>query len=109
VTEKPGGNIQDMLKFNTAINNLRLEELQLVGNKFTWTNKQDNPLLERLDWFFAFASLVTNYPSSLVKTSSRDVSDHSPCLISVSTDIPRFKVFRFENYWLLHSDFMQVM
>jgi hypothetical protein len=37
---KPGGNIQDMLKFNAAISNLRLEELQLVDNKFTWTNKQ---------------------------------------------------------------------
>jgi hypothetical protein len=37
---KPGGNIQDMLKFNATISNLRLEELQLVDNKFTWTNKQ---------------------------------------------------------------------
>jgi hypothetical protein len=35
----PGGNIQDMLAFNSAISSLGLEELKLYGNKFTWTNK----------------------------------------------------------------------
>jgi hypothetical protein len=46
---KPGGNIQDMLAFNDAISNLRLEELKLYGNKYTWSNCQQSPLLERLD------------------------------------------------------------
>jgi hypothetical protein len=32
-----------------------------------------------------------------------------PCLIPISTDDPKARVFRFENYWLLHDDFMQVM
>jgi hypothetical protein len=45
----PGGNIQDMLTFNSGISNLGLEELKLYGNKFTWTNMQQSPLLERLD------------------------------------------------------------
>jgi hypothetical protein len=35
-----------MLQFNAAMSNLRLEELKLIGNKFTWTNKQVSPLLE---------------------------------------------------------------
>jgi hypothetical protein len=48
---KPGGNVQEMLKFNVAINNLRLQELNFIGSKYTWTNKQASPLLERLDWF----------------------------------------------------------
>jgi hypothetical protein len=45
----------------------------------------------------------------LVKTLSRDISDHSPCVIEISIDIPKDKVFRFENYWMLTSDFMDVM
>lgn len=49
---KPGGNILEMLAFNAAISRLRLVELPLKGCKYTWTNKQHNPLLERLDWFF---------------------------------------------------------
>jgi hypothetical protein len=48
-----GENIHDMLSFNATLSNLRLEELKLFGNKYTWTNKQESPLLERLDWFFA--------------------------------------------------------
>jgi hypothetical protein len=50
------GGIHDMLAFNDAISNLRLEELKLYGNKFTWSNCQQPPLLERLDWFFASVS-----------------------------------------------------
>jgi hypothetical protein len=45
-----------MLHFNASINNLGLEELKLYGNKYTWINKQESPLLERLDWFLASVS-----------------------------------------------------
>jgi hypothetical protein len=40
---------------------------------------------------------------------ARDVSNHHPCLILMTTDIPKAKVFRFENHWLLHDEFMPVM
>jgi hypothetical protein len=52
---------------------------------------------------------MTNYPGSSVTTLSRDISDHMSCLVSITTDVPKAKVFRFENYWLQHDDFMQVM
>jgi hypothetical protein len=106
---KPGGNTQDMLDFNVAISNLRLEELRLHDSRYTWSSKQASPLLERLDWFFASVSWMANYPGTLVSTLSRDTSDHMPCLISISTDVPKAKVFHFENYWMMHEDFMQVM
>jgi hypothetical protein len=98
-----------MSAFNAAISNLRLEELKLSGNRYTWSNMQDNPLLEHLDWFFAFVSWMTNYPGSSVRTLSRDTSDNVPCLITILTDIPKAKVFRFKNYWMNHEDFMQIM
>jgi hypothetical protein len=106
---KDGGNIHDMLSFNATLTNLRLEKLKLFGNKYTWTNKQKSPLLERLDWFFASCTWITHYLGSFVKTLSRDISDHSSCLVSVSTDIPKAKSFWFENYWMLQKDFMQIM
>jgi len=98
-----------MFRFNAAISNLALEELPLIGNKYTWTNSQEQPLLERLDWFFVSVSWTLNYPGSTVHTLSRETSDHYPCVVKVSTDIPKPRVFRFENYWLLHDDFIQVM
>jgi hypothetical protein len=36
-------------------------------------------------------------------------SDHTPCLITISTRIPRAKIFRFENYWLLDEQFPQIL
>jgi hypothetical protein len=35
------------LAFNDAISNLRLEELKLYGNKYTWSNYQQSHLLIR--------------------------------------------------------------
>jgi hypothetical protein len=98
-----------MLNFNVAISNLRLEELKIFGNKYTWANDQKSPLLERLDWFLVSCSWLTSYLGSSARTLSRDVSDHTPCLVSISIGIPKAKYFRFENYWLLHKDFMQIM
>ena len=46
---KPGGNHNDMFRFNEAINKLSLVEIPLKSKRFTWSNKQQVPLLERLD------------------------------------------------------------
>jgi hypothetical protein len=102
-------NVQEMMRFNATISALGLEELKLNGNRFTWTNKQASPLLERLDWFLAFVAWLTNYPGSSVTTLSRDTFDHSPCLITITTNIPKLRISSFEKYRFLHGDFMQVM
>jgi hypothetical protein len=39
-----------------------------------------------------------NYPGTSITTLGRDTSDHMSCLVSISTDIPKAKIFRFENY-----------
>jgi hypothetical protein len=36
-------------------------------------------------------------------------SDHCPCIVSISTQIPKNKIFRFENFWLKHPDFQNVL
>lgn len=45
---RDGANIGDMLLFNSAISALGLVEIPLHGRKYTWTNKQQPPLLEDL-------------------------------------------------------------
>jgi len=97
-----------MFLFNEAIDKLGLIELPLHGRHFTWTNKQFPPLLERLDWFFTSASWTINYPNTLVKTLVMETSDHWPCIVEISTRIPQSKIFRFENHWLNHQDFISV-
>lgn len=49
---RPGGDINDIFSFNEIIGHLGLLELPLKGRAFTWSNMQEQPLLEQLDWFF---------------------------------------------------------
>ena len=53
----PGGDLNDMFIFNEIIGHLGLLELPIKGRSYTWSNMQDTPLLEQLDWFFYFCRL----------------------------------------------------
>jgi len=33
----------------------------------------------------------------------------TPCIIEIATDIPRSNIFHFENYWMEHELFTQVV
>lgn len=103
---RPGADVNEMLLFNGAISALGLVEFPLKGQRFTWTNKQCPPLLKRLDWFFTSATWTISYPNTSVSTLVMETSDHVPCLISISTSIPKGSIFRFENFWLQHDDFL---
>lgn len=98
-----------MYLFNEAISALGLVELPLKGRRFTWSNKQTSPLLERLDWFFTSASWTLCYPTTFVYPSVMETSDHVPCVISISTSIPKRSRFQFENYWMEQSDFFSIV
>jgi hypothetical protein len=37
-----------------------------------------------------------------------EVSDHSPMVVAISTNVPKAFIFRFENYWLMREDFNEV-
>jgi len=91
-----------MFMSNETISALGLVELPLKGKRFTWTNKQKSPLLEMLDYFFTSPSWTISYLNINVTTLFMETSDHVPCLINISTVIPKGQIFRFENYWLEH-------
>lgn len=95
---KPGGNLADTLIFNEAIGHLGLVELQLKGRAFTWSNMQQDPLLEQLDWFFTSVNWTVEYPDSEVVPLAKITSDHIPCKVSIGTRIPRSSIFRFEKF-----------
>ena len=105
----PGGDVNEMFHFNEAISAQGLVELPLHGQKFTWTNKQNPPLLQRLDWFFTSISWTSIMPNTYVTTLCMETSDHVPCLVTIGTDIPKSGTFRFENYLMEHENFMEVI
>jgi hypothetical protein len=40
---------------------------------------------------------------------AQPISDHAPCQIVISTHIPKASVFRFENFWIDHPGFFEVV
>ena len=106
---KDGANVADMLLFNDIIRSQNLVDLPLHGARFTWSNMQSAPLLERLDWFLTSNNWTSSFPNTTVKALARPVSDHTPCQISIQSNIPRSKFFRFENFWIHHHGFKEVV
>lgn len=70
---------------------------------------QNPPLLEKLDWVFTNNSWTLNYPDTICKALLKECSDHNPLLISISTNIPKAHIFRFENYWLIREGFNEIL
>ena len=106
---KPGGNVNDMLTFNDFIRAQHLTELKIQGRSFTWSNMQDSPLLEQLDWFFTSLHWTLSYPATSISPQCKPTSDHTPLLVTIQTTIPGSKIFRFENYWTTHRGFLQMV
>ena len=87
-----------MLKFNEAISTLGLVEIPLKGREYTWSNMQDAPLLQKLDWIFTYESWTNSFPITLAIPLARPISDHTPCPVQIGTTIPKASIFKFENY-----------
>jgi exonuclease III len=106
---RDGGNIQEMFMFNEAISALGLNEVEIVGRKYTWSNQQSPPLLEKIDWVFTNTAWINSFPNTSAKALNMQPSDHCPCVVSISTNIPKANIFRLENYWLQHPQFLNII
>jgi hypothetical protein len=40
---------------------------------------------------------------------SRVTSDHTPCVVQIGTSVPKAQIFSFENFWLEHPNFMDII
>jgi hypothetical protein len=106
---KDGANLNDIATFNEIISYLGLIELPIKGRSYTWSNMKSDPLLVPLDWFFTSPARTIKFPNTLVNPLAKPTSDHIPCVISVGTNIPKAKVFRFENHWVRMPGFLDVV
>lgn len=95
--------------FNSVISNLALVELPLVDRSYTWSNRRDDPALVRLDRCFVNTDWDSTFPNSNLFSRERFTSDHIPLVVSASTQIPHSSCFRFENAWMKHPTFVDLM
>jgi len=106
---KLGGDLAAMFSFSAAISHLGITEIVLQGRKFTRSNMQPSPLLEKLGWVFTTSSWALSHSSTTTQALDMIPSDHCPCVVSISTQNPSNKIFRFENLWIQHLDFQNIL
>lgn len=98
-----------MRRFRSFLNRTHLEELNLIGRRFTWSSEREWPTLELLDrmsvspeWFMAF-------PNHVLKALTSDCSDHCPLLLQLHAVSGMKRRFRFESFWIKFPGFNDVV
>ncbi|PKU87700.1 Putative ribonuclease H protein [Dendrobium catenatum] len=89
------------------ISDCNLNDIGYFGCPFTWYRAN---LWQRLDRFLFNDSWLVDFSFSSVEHLSRTLSDHSPLLLSVKTNLHLNALsFRFQNMWMLHNDFSNIL
>lgn len=64
---REGANLNDMFLFNSTISHMVLSDIPLQSKKYTWSNMQQPPLLEKLDGVFTNNCWTLTYPETICK------------------------------------------
>lgn len=80
--EKKGKHFDEtaMREFNNFIFEAGLEDLPMVGRRYTWY-KADGTAMSRLDRFLVSPEFLINFPDVVQKGLMRDLSDHCPIVL----------------------------
>lgn len=96
------------LLFNDLIKGFALIDLPMANQSFTWSNLQKSPTLAKLDRFLISTEWDLDFPLTKVEALPRVTSDHCSILLTAkrSDMMRKNKLFRFEEAWLNHGDFV---
>lgn len=96
--------------FNDFIGKFQLRELLTSGPRYTWSNKQKDPLLVKLDRILATERWELQYPTCFSWAKARIGSDHFPILLnSGEKGDSRPIYFFFEDHWFQRTDFLEMI
>ena len=94
--------------FNEVVYNLEVEDVSLVGRKFTWYNL-NGFAMSRIDRAFISEEWREFWGNVSLWAIPRDVSDHCPLVLKGDTSDWGPKPFQFKNYWLENRKFKGVV
>jgi endonuclease/exonuclease/phosphatase (EEP) superfamily protein YafD len=106
--DKNNGNLNWPLidLFNEHIAMWDLQEIPRTGARFTWTNRQLNPVRSALDRVFISQSFETMFPLCSLAVETSLGSDHTPLLFDSGDELPKRPArFFFETSWFERQDF----
>lgn len=78
----------------------------MTGGIFTWSNNEENLIMEKLDRILVTKEWEDLFPQVVVNKLPREISDHNPLIISTrKSDCLPFIQFKFDLSWLKQPDF----
>ncbi|PWA67185.1 RNA-directed DNA polymerase, eukaryota [Artemisia annua] len=96
--------------FNDFIDDTALQEYNLKGMKFTYlANRLGACKLSRIDRVLVCSNVFNKWPNACVRALQRDMSDHSPLILSLVDTNFGPKPFRWFDSWLERTDCIQVI
>lgn len=101
-----------MSVFNSCLSQLEIRDLRYHGAIFTWSNKcPEDPIAKKLDRALINEAWLDSFPRSLAQFLAPDISDHTPCCITLDFPLPLAdtKPFKFFNYLTAHPDFLSMV
>ncbi|XVF24392.1 hypothetical protein REPUB_Repub13aG0124000 [Reevesia pubescens] len=111
---KRGVNLNHCSQMQNCFAHCNLRDLETVGLIFTWCNKREeaNYTRVKLDRAVANQMWIDLFPEISSAVLPRTHSDHHPISVKckmVAKDMSNGKQFRFENVWMTHEDFLDVV
>lgn len=104
--DKLGGTDRFSTTFNSIISAYELREIAMTGGRFTWSNNQNDPTLEKLDRILMSRDWENLFPTAAINKLPRKISNHNPLImhIELSKSLNNLS-FRFEATWLAQPNF----
>lgn len=107
---RPRGRItQSMRDFDDFVCEKGLRDSPLCNAKFTWTNRQENPILCKWDKFLVSCDWEELYPHYFQEVRRKLTSNHWHVVMQTSSRSFGPKPFRFENMWTSHPSFKDLV
>ncbi|XP_071706757.1 uncharacterized protein [Rutidosis leptorrhynchoides] len=104
---------EDMRDFNSCINEIEVEDINISGFHFTWTKSLKNPrcgTLKKLDRILVNVEVMKSIPQAHGVFLPYVISDHSPSILCIPDYIVcKPKSFRFMNYITEKEGFLHIV
>lgn len=102
------GDLRLIKLFNEFIKDQQLREIMRSGPRFTWTNKQEEPIMSNLDR--VLDSIDWEQQFRFLQTLTRLGSDHCPLILDDVASMKRqMRIFRFEKQWNKREGFKDLI
>jgi hypothetical protein len=99
---------REVVEFDQFLEDLELVDMPLLGRRFTWFHP-NGVSMSRLDRILLSEDWLIKWTNPSVWALARDVSDHCPLVIRYNSEDWGPKPFRFNNFWLQHKSFRDLV